>query len=177
MAHRLLRERLRPGDLAVDATVGNGHDTEFLADCVGPSGRVIGFDVQPEAIEAARRKLDSHPWVTLHRCGHERLDERVSEPLHGVTFNLGYLPGGERAVITRPETTLTALTAAVELLADTGLITIVVYTGHDGGDAEAQAVETWAAELDGARFAAARYQFLNRRNSAPFLLVVERRTG
>lgn len=50
-----------------------------------------------------------------------------------VAFNLGYLPGGEKQVITRSETTLLALEAAKRILAPGGLISIVVYLGHPGG--------------------------------------------
>ena len=48
--HELLRQRLRPGDNALDGTAGNGHDTLLLAQCVGPGGRVWAFDVQPQAV-------------------------------------------------------------------------------------------------------------------------------
>jgi len=37
------------GALAVDATVGNGYDTQFLAHRVGSNGTVLGFDVQKAA--------------------------------------------------------------------------------------------------------------------------------
>jgi predicted methyltransferase len=37
---------LQAGDVAVDATAGNGHDTLFLAEAVGPTGRVHAVDVQ-----------------------------------------------------------------------------------------------------------------------------------
>ncbi|MCB1093584.1 MAG: methyltransferase domain-containing protein, partial [Verrucomicrobiae bacterium] len=75
MAHRLLAERLRPGDLAIDATVGNGHDTVFLAEAVGQAGQVIGFDIQPIAIEATRHRLSEaglSDRVELHTECHSR---------------------------------------------------------------------------------------------------------
>ena len=39
--------------LCIDATCGNGGDTAFLCRLVGPEGRVLGFDIQPEAIASA----------------------------------------------------------------------------------------------------------------------------
>ena len=51
MIHEILRPIIKPGDLVVDATLGNGFDTLFLAKAVGPQGKVIGFYIQECAIE------------------------------------------------------------------------------------------------------------------------------
>lgn len=50
-----------------------------------------------------------------------------------VAFNLGYLPGGDKGIITQSATTLLALEAAKELLLPGGVISIVAYVGHPGG--------------------------------------------
>lgn len=150
-AHVALASVLSPGDVAVDATAGNGHDTRFLARAVAPAGRVHAFDVQPAALAATRARLASaglSDLVTLHHTGHERMLEALPEGLSGavraVVFNLGYLPGsGDKAVMTRPETTARALTAARALLAPGGLISVLVYRGHPGGPEEAAAVRVW----------------------------------
>src|SRR5690606_8250875 len=59
LSKQLIRQALQPGNAAVDATVGNGHDTLFLAETVGAAGRVYGFDIQAEALQAARRRLEA----------------------------------------------------------------------------------------------------------------------
>ena len=59
VAHNLIRDKLRPGDIAIDATVGNGHDTVFLVEQVSPSGKVYGFDIQQAAIDSTRAKVES----------------------------------------------------------------------------------------------------------------------
>ena len=48
-AHRIFHRILRPGDSAVDATAGNGHDSLLMAQLVGPEGSVTAVDVQPQA--------------------------------------------------------------------------------------------------------------------------------
>ncbi len=182
LAHRIVASVLQPGEVAVDATVGNGHDTLFLARQVGPQGHVYGFDVQEEALARTRRRLEEaglHERVTLLRRGHEYMTESVPATWHGrigaVLFNLGYLPGGsDRSCITRPETTLPALDAALRLLRPGGVLTVVAYRGHPGGAEEAEAVRQWAETLDPDRFVAARYAFCNRRRPAPELFVVVR---
>lgn len=44
--HHFLRDYIREGDICVDATAGNGGDTEFLCRLAGESGKVYAFDVQ-----------------------------------------------------------------------------------------------------------------------------------
>jgi SAM-dependent methyltransferase len=147
LAHRIVAAALRRGDWAVDATVGNGHDTTFLLSCVGEGGRVFGFDIQPAALAATAQRVGPH--VTLFEAGHEtlraHLPHEASGQIGAVMFNLGYLPGSDKATITRPQTTLAALTQAVELLRDGGVVSIMIYAAHAGGADERDAVLAWAA--------------------------------
>jgi predicted methyltransferase len=146
LAHRYLRAVLRPGDAAVDATVGNGRDTAFLAECVGPAGRVHGFDIQPEALARTRARLDAANISLVLEC-HGRMREWVREPVRAVAFNLGYLPMGDRQITTRTETTIRALEAAIGLLQPGGAITVIAYRGHPGGLDETDAVRIRLKEL------------------------------
>jgi 16S rRNA C1402 N4-methylase RsmH len=142
-------ECLGPGDWAIDATVGNGHDALALAQLVGPSGRVFGFDIQAEAISATEARLAAAGIgnVELFRCDHARMRDVLPQEARNrvavVAFNLGYLPGGDHRVITQAPSTLAALDASLELLRPGGLITVIAYPGHAGGDDEAQAVRAW----------------------------------
>ncbi len=56
-AHSLIKQKLHSGDIAIDATVGNGYDTLFLAKQVGTTGKVYGFDIQQAALDATRSRL------------------------------------------------------------------------------------------------------------------------
>jgi predicted methyltransferase len=185
MAQRLAAERLAPGSAAIDATAGGGVDTLFLARQTGPRGRVLAFDVQEEALARTRLRLEEAraagealAEVTLVPAGHERMEEYVPAELHGriraVMFNLGYLPGSDSPVITRPETTLPALEAALRLLAPGGVLTAVLYPGHPGGDEEARAVERWMAELPDAAARTVLYCF-PQKEKAPYLVALEKR--
>lgn len=181
-AHDLVRDALHPGALAVDATVGNGHDTLVLADAVGPAGTVVGFDVQAEALHATRDRLQAAgvaDRVRLVQAGHETLLDHLPDGARGavqaVTFNLGYLPGAaDKSVITRPDTTLAALYAATDVLGPGGMITLVLYTGHPGGAEEADAVRAWAKSLDQVHWAVLSYRFVNQCGAPPALLAIER---
>ncbi|MBK1672969.1 16S rRNA (cytosine(1402)-N(4))-methyltransferase [Ectothiorhodospira shaposhnikovii] len=150
IAHEQLSGLLQPGDLAVDATAGNGHDTLFLARTVGEAGHVWAFDIQTAALDATRKRLDEAgvaDRATLIQDGHQHLDRHLPDHARGriraVTFNLGYLPGGDHGIITRPETSLAALEAARAVLGPDGVISLMIYRGHSGGLEEFEAIRTW----------------------------------
>ncbi len=154
VAKQFIGECLQPGDFAVDATVGNGHDTLFLAKLVGNSGLVYGFDIQIMAIELTNEKLRQaglHNQTKLYQTGHEKLSDYISAsipaPLKAVMFNLGYLPGSDKQKITTPETTLSALHTSLEMLAVGGRISVIGYTGHPGGQTETEACKLLASRL------------------------------
>lgn len=174
LAHTLLAKAISTVDLVVDATVGNGHDTRFLAGLVGDSGKVIGFDIQDEALTRARAGLDKGSPVELHKLGHERMGEIISDEVKAIMFNLGYLPSGDKSITTLLETTIPALNVASSLLAIGGLLTIVVYTGHSNGALEGAEVQSWAEKLDSHRFCAVSYLTINRSGNPPFLITIER---
>lgn len=178
LAHSLVAERVPGGATVVDATVGNGVDLVFLSGCVGPEGKVIGFDLQAEAIERSRLRWTEAGMecaLELHAVGHERMAEFVEGRIAAAMFNLGWLPSGDKSVVTRKETTLVALDVAVSRLRKGGVVTVVCYPGHDAGAEEAAAVVAWAEALEQEKFSAVRYGFLNQRNAPPFLVAVERR--
>ena len=176
----MVGERLRAGDVVVDATAGNGHDTEFLARSVGDLGKVYAFDVQAAALEATRDRLERggiFERVRLVDSDHAEMGERVTEEDRGavgaVMFNLGYLPGGDKGLVTEPESTLEALGAALALIRAGGVVTVVVYTGHPGGEAEARAVEAMVTDGMPSGISAVRYVPLGRTN-APYLIAFTR---
>lgn len=155
-AHDLIRDILRPGDIVIDATVGNGHDTLFLAGQIAPSGHIYGFDLQQAAIDSTREKFrhtQLSDRLTLIHASHAEMSEKIPARLHGkiraIMFNLGYLPGGDKSVITLSDSTLTALNTAVRILAVNGIITLLAYPGHPGGDMETDQVKNWCEQLPG----------------------------
>lgn len=182
-AHQLVRERVQPGETVIDATLGNGHDTLFLAQTTGDRGHVYGFDVQEAAVEASRRRLASagieEERYTLFLRNHAEMLDVLPSGVRGhvaaVMFNLGYLPGSDRRIMTQEASTLQALDAALAVLRSGGIITAVVYPGHEGGEREAAAVERWASELPQEQCQVLLYRFLNQRNAPPYVVAIEKR--
>lgn len=179
-AHRLVAERLSTGDCVIDATMGNGNDTLFLSRCVGTKGYVYGFDIQLLALEHTHERLIREgialDQVILTVESHEYMERVIPQLMKGqvtaIMFNLGYLPGGERSLITITETTVRALDAALRLLRSGGILTIVVYPGHPGGDEESIAIHSWAGQLHHDAYQVTTYQFLNASTDPPYLIAV-----
>lgn len=149
-AHLYIREKLHKGDNAIDATMGHGHDTAFLASCVGPSGHVYAFDIQEDAMKSTHTRLEEEELIkqaTLHLQGHEKMLEILPntwvQNTQAILFNLGYLPHSDKTCITQKETTLKALEASNQLLATKGILSIMLYPEHVGGKEEALAVWDW----------------------------------
>lgn len=181
VAHAAVRQSVRVGDVVVDATLGNGHDTVFLAQAVGAAGRVYGFDIQPQAVQATRQRLQAQGLldrVDLYLASHAGMGRYIPEIHHGgimaVMFNLGYLPGADKNIITRADSTVVALTEACGLLAMGGVLTVTVYPGHPGGDEEAAGVEAWACGLDGKGYQVETVLSQLHQASAPRLFVVRK---
>ena len=177
-AAELIQPALYPGARAIDATMGNGHDTQWLCEQVGDEGRVYAFDVQPEAVARTQARLEAagmQSRAVLYCAGHETMAERVLEPVDVVMFNLGWLPGSAHGVTTLTETTLRAANAALGLLREDGLLTLCIYPGHAEGARELNALLDWARKLDDRRYDVILKAYLNQPNPPPQLLAIKKK--
>ncbi|EDY84991.1 Putative rRNA methylase family [Verrucomicrobiia bacterium DG1235] len=152
-------KNLTPGSIAIDATAGNGHDTQWLAQAVGPSGHVFAYDIQEQALAVTRQRLQKQSLLdqtTLLHTGHETLLQTIPLKHHGqisaIVFNLGFLPGGDSEVITLPNTTLTALNASLQLLKPNGILAVTLYPSHPGAQQEVDQVLAWLHALPSTQF-------------------------
>ncbi len=170
--------------LAVDATAGNGHDTLFLARLVGKRGRVWAFDVQAEAIDSARDRLLNvnggrlADRVTFVAEGHEHLARVLPADaigrIRGATFNLGFLPGSDKRIVTTTEATLRALADLQAFMAPGGVISVHCYAGHAGGQEETDAVSDFCTALPWEKWRAARYELVNKMRNREALFLLEK---
>ena len=176
-AEELHAQVLEEGDRAIDATMGNGYDTLRLCSLVGETGMVYAFDVQPEAIESTRAKLEDagvSKRARLILSGHQNVKEYIREEVQLAVFNLGWLPGIEHAIRTRSETTLQAVNACLDLLTPGGVLTICIYPGHEEGKEELRDLLAWAEGLDPLRFDAVVRRYLNQPLDPPVLIAVKK---
>jgi len=176
LVHHLLTGVIHEGDTVIEATCGNGYDTRFLSERVGESGRVHAYDIQPEAISTTEEKLIAHGLhrrVHLHLASHETIAQETT-PVKAVIFNLGYRPGGDKTITTRPASTVRALEAALFRLQPGGMILIAVYPAHPGGEVEAEVVRTFVARLSIKHFTAMHMSNMLATERAPFLVAIEK---
>lgn len=176
-AKELLTNVIEPGDTVVDATAGNGHDTVFLAQLVGETGHVYGFDVQKEAIQATTENLNKENLTertTLILDGHEHISKYVQIEVAAAIFNLGYLPGSDHEIVTRGTSTIKAIESLLNLMKIGGLIVLVVYHGHEGGKEEKESLMHYVQQLPQSYVHVLSYQFLNQQNNPPFIIALEK---
>lgn len=171
---RFILEHLHEGDVAVDFTMGNGHDTEFLSRTVGESGRVYAFDIQASAVESTRKNLEKADCpnnYTLIHDSHHNVKNYVSEPIKAGMFNLGYLPGGDKSITTMRSTTLPAIEAAISLLDKDAILLIAVYPGHPEGEAEGREISEYLSTLSRFKVCCTKVQIVNSPTSPYFIMI------
>lgn len=172
----LLEQSVTTGDNVIDATAGNGHDTLFLAQLTGGSGKVYAFDIQEDAVSATRDRVKGFDNVDVILDSHANIEHYVKGEIGAAVFNLGYLPKGDHSIITKAETTLAAIRQCIHLLKKNGLVVIVIYSGHEGGSEERDAVMDYALQLPQTKFDVMKYQFINQQHSPPFLVAIEKKS-
>lgn len=168
--HQMIRDHIREGDCCIDATAGNGNDTEFLCRIAGAAGKVYAFDIQRDAIEQTRKRLKEVGLLERAEVildGHEHMEEHVKETVSAITFNFGYLPGGDHQIATRADTSIQAIEAGLRLLKKGGIMSLCIYSGGDSGFEEKEALLSYLKTLDPRTFLVIVSTYYNRENHPP----------
>ncbi|KAK8918460.1 hypothetical protein KSP39_PZI021238 [Platanthera zijinensis] len=185
VAHLIWKNIILRGDTVVDATCGNGYDTMALLKLIADGstrGRVYGLDIQKSALENTsyllRESVDEDRWdlVKLSLLCHSRMEDIVPKdiPVRLIAFNLGYLPGGNKTIITKPHTTMSALQAASRLLMSGGLISVVVYVGHSGGREEFETVLSFASGLSVESWSSFKFETVSRPSGPALVFILKK---
>ena len=152
VAHHIIEEKVKEGGFCIDATAGRGHDTAFLCSLVGKTGKVIAFDIQQDAVDSTKALLEQEGYsdiATVYLDSHSNM-ENYAEPesVDCITFNFGYLPGGDHYIFTTPATSIPAIEAGMRLLKPGGLMSLCVYYGGDSGFEEKNALMEYFRTID-----------------------------
>lgn len=166
--HSVWKNHLKKGDRAIDATCGNGHDTLFLA--AQDLSHLYVFDIQEEALQATQKRVGFKKNISYH-LGCHSLFEGARPPVDLIVYNLGYLPGGDKSLTTRVETTLQSVEMGLSLLSPEGLISLTLYPGHPEGKREEEALLSLAQEFSPKNFQVSHHRILNRSNAPSLLLI------
>ena len=169
IAHYVIEDFLDNKEIAVDATLGNGHDTDFLCERFN---KVYAFDIQECACKNYKERNQKN--VFLINDSHEKLDEYVSENIDCIIYNLGFLPGGNKEITTKHETSLNSIKKGLELLNDGGIAAICIYRGHAEGKIEEKYILEYVEGLPKSKYGVMYHSFMNRSNDAPLLVIIEK---
>ena len=167
-------KHIKEGDTVADFTMGNGYDTLFFSKTVGENGKVFAFDIQPAALEStAKRLADNNAPLnyTLICDSHHNAKKYIDCKIRAGMFNLGYLPGGDKSITTKRETTLLAIETAIELLDADAILLIAVYPGHEEGEIEGELINEMLSKLDRKKYCCARFRIINSPTSSYFYIV------
>lgn len=174
--HHFIRDHVKEGDICIDATAGNGNDTKLLCELVGKHGRVYAFDIQEQAVEYTKEcltkaGLEERAKVLLD--SHENMAEYVeAESVSCITFNFGYLPGGDHNLATKKESSIAAIYEGLRLLKKGGIMSLCIYSGGDSGFEERDAILEELKKMDGKRYLVIVSSYYNRPNHPPIPVLI-----
>lgn len=171
-----IEDHVLPGDICMDATMGNGNDTLLLSRLCGENGQVFAFDIQPQALENTRKRLteaNAPQNYDLILESHIHMDKYAApDSVSCIVFNFGYLPGGDHTKATKSETSIPALETALKLLKKKGQLSLCIYSGGDSGFEERDAILEWLKNLDAKKYLVIKTEYYNRPNNPPMPVLV-----
>ncbi|WRS27705.1 class I SAM-dependent methyltransferase [Oscillospiraceae bacterium MB08-C2-2] len=169
LSHQVLTAHVKEGNFCIDATAGRGRDTAFYCSLVGETGRVLTFDIQQEALDSTAKLLEKEGYTDRAKLV---LDSHSNMALYAqpgtadaIGFNLGWLPGGDHSLFTKPDTSIAAIEAGLEILRVGGLMSIGIYYGGQSGFEERDALLAYLPTLDPSRYTVMETHFCNRPNN------------
>lgn len=177
IASDYIHKYVKVGDICLDATLGNGNDISMIAKLVGNKGMVYGFDIQDIAIENTNTLLMSENLINRVKIindSHENIDKYIDSKLDFIIYNLGYLPKGDKNIITNSETTIKSIRKSLNLMGSRSIMIITTYIGHPGGKEEDYAVSELLSSLNQKSYNILKNEFINQINKPPKLYIVEK---
>lgn len=174
--HHFIREHVKAGDLCIDATAGNGNDTLLLCELVGEQGKVIAFDIQEEAVENTKKRLEERgiskrAEVLLE--SHTNMSRYAeADSVSCIVFNFGYLPGGDHSLATKKDTSIAAIHEGLRLLKKGGMMSLCIYSGGDSGFEERDAILEELKQLEPKRYLVILSEYYNRPNNPPIPVMI-----
>lgn len=172
ISHYIIDNFLENKDIAIDCTLGNGYDTDFLKE---KFNKVYSFDIQKCAVDCYKEINGISNKVILINDSHEFIDNYIKEQVDCIIYNLGFLPGGNKEITTMKDSTLKSLYSAIKLLKNGGMMAIACYVGHKEGMIEYNSILDFASNLSKNEFGVLSHQFVNRQNNPPILLIIEKK--
>ena len=168
ISHEFLKPVLHSQAICIDATIGQGKDTQFFLDQHVKT--VYGFEIQKDVL--ANVNIQDARWHPI-LAGHETMDEYIQEEADAIIFNFGYCPQQNPSITTLPETSLIAVQKALKMLKRKGRLALVLYP-HQFGEQEQKTIEEYLKDLDSHAYQIYKIQSVNIQNM-PYFIGIEKR--
>ncbi|WP_300408178.1 class I SAM-dependent methyltransferase [Lagierella sp.] len=159
-----------------DLTLGNGNDLKRAFDICDSKSTFYGFDIQPLSLKNTRKLFNDKELKNIHLIldSHENIKEHVQEKVDLAIYNLGYLPGGNKNIVTNYNTVIASLENLLTSLNIGGKIFITFYPGHDSGREESKYIQEFLRSLNQKQYEILKFDFINQVNNPPFLITLEK---
>ncbi|WP_138159756.1 tRNA (mnm(5)s(2)U34)-methyltransferase [Peptoniphilus catoniae] len=159
--------------ICMDATCGNGKDSLNIIKRI-EEGFLYCVDIQDSALKETDRLLKREGFhnYKLIKESHDKVFDKFNCKFKLVIYNLGYLPGSDKTIVTRPDTTIRSIDIAKDYLLSDGVIIIVSYLGHEGSLEERRELDNYLKNLDQKSFLVEKREFYNQVNNPPIVYLV-----
>lgn len=142
-AHDLWKKHLKPKDNVIDATCGNGYDSIFLKS-LQTNGKLFCIDIQEKAIQNTKSLFKKNN-ISLENTfffnkSHENFSYIPKEEIKLIVYNLGYLPGSNKEIITNVDTTIKSILSSLDIVKN-GAISITCYPHMEGKKEEKEILD------------------------------------
>ena len=169
LSHNIIKEYIPEKDVAIDATLGNGYDCDFLSENFK---KVYAFEIQKDACD---KYIDKNNNVIVINESHDKLSYFVKEPVNCICYNLGYLPGGDKNITTLAKSSLSSIKQSLELITKKGIVSIAIYRGHNEGKEEENCIINFAKTLPKNKYGVMLHECINRSITSPLLMIIEKK--
>ncbi len=174
--HQNILPYIKEATICVDCTCGNGYDSKFLLENMPITSKLYAFDIQQIAIKNSKKLIEelSNKNTEFILDSHENIDKYITENIDVALFNLGYLPCGDHSITTTYKSTIASIQKILEKLSKGGIISVLIYSGHENGKVEKDALLEYFKTLDSNKIKLMRVDFPLSPNNPPEIYVLQR---
>lgn len=170
LAHDIIKKYVLNKNIAIDATLGNGYDTDFL---VKNFSEVYAFDIQSEPCKRYKERNISN--VQVINDSHHLFNKYIKTEVDCIIYNLGFLPGGDKSITTDHITSLESIKKGLEILRSGGFMLICIYRGHNEGKIEETCILEYLKNIPKNEYGVMIHSYLNRQEHSPMLVIIEKK--
>lgn len=170
---KIIIDQKKDAKIAADMTVGKGNDSKYILKNTQIE-KLYGFDIQKEAEIESKNLIGKDPRFIFHLASHDKIDKYIKEGLDLAIYNLGYLPGGNKEITTKYQSTIKSLEKTLDLLNKDGIVILTIYPGHPAGKIESEKIEAYLRKIDQKKYEIIKITYPTRPKNPPYIIVIQK---